>query len=148
VLSLYSFILNLNIFKPNHVAVCIGTKWLLNYLYADSVCCLPARMENSRQSLQVWTCPRITRAHLLPSVYQFASRIWAVDMWLNERIRNFIEDLQSSACLWDVHCADYKNRSKKVMRLSFLQKSTKSALSKLRKKSRFSKVSSRGSIKK
>jgi hypothetical protein len=43
-------------------------------------------------------------------------------MWLNERVLAFIEDLQSSACLWDVHCADYKTRNKKVMRLIFLQK--------------------------
>jgi len=36
-----------------------------NSLYADGVRWLPARMENSRQSLYVWTCPR---AILLPSV--------------------------------------------------------------------------------
>jgi hypothetical protein len=69
-------------------------------------------------------------------------------MWLNEGVLAFIEDLQSSTCLWDMHCADYKHRKKKkVMRLTFLQKNTKSAISKL-KKSPISNVSSGGSTKK
>jgi hypothetical protein len=44
-------------------------------LYADGVCCLTARMGNSRQSLQVWTSPRTARAHLLASMCQFTCRI-------------------------------------------------------------------------
>jgi hypothetical protein len=36
-------------------------------------------------------------------------------MWSNERVVTFAEDLQSSACLWDVYCTDYKNRNKEVM---------------------------------
>jgi hypothetical protein len=43
-------------------------------------------------------------------------------MWLNERVITFIEDLQSSACLWDVHCAKYKNRNKKGDAIDFLAK--------------------------
>jgi hypothetical protein len=31
--------------------------------WGDSVCCLPARMESSRQSQQVWTCSRAVGAH-------------------------------------------------------------------------------------
>jgi hypothetical protein len=38
-------------------------------------------------------------------------------MWSKERVFTLTEDLHSNACLWDVHCADYKNRNKKVMRL-------------------------------
>jgi hypothetical protein len=30
-------------------------------------------------------------------------------------IVTFVEDLQSNACLWEVHCADYKKHSRKVM---------------------------------
>jgi ASC-1-like (ASCH) protein len=54
-------------------------------------------------------------------------------MWSNERVVTFIEDLESNARLWDVHCADYKNRNKKGDTIIFLQKNMKSALSKLRK---------------
>ena len=34
-----------------------------NVLYSDSACCLPTGMENSRQSLLVWTCPRTVGIH-------------------------------------------------------------------------------------
>jgi hypothetical protein len=54
-------------------------------------------------------------------------------MWLHESVLAFTEDLQSSACVWDVHCADYKNRYKKGDATEFLGKNTKSAISKLRK---------------
>jgi hypothetical protein len=54
-------------------------------------------------------------------------------MWWDERFLTFIEDLQSNACLWDVHCAYYKNSDKKVVRLIFLQKNIKLPLLKLRK---------------
>ena len=40
-------------------------------------------------------------------------------MWSNERVRTSIEDLQCSACLWNVHCADYKNRNKKGGAIDF-----------------------------
>jgi hypothetical protein len=43
-------------------------------------------------------------------------------MWLNERVVTFIEHLQSSACLWDVHCANYKNHNKKSDVIDFLAK--------------------------
>jgi hypothetical protein len=43
-------------------------------------------------------------------------------MWSKERIATFIEDLQSNACLWDVHCADYKNCNKKGDAIIFLKK--------------------------
>jgi hypothetical protein len=43
-------------------------------------------------------------------------------MWSNERVLTSIEDLQSSACLWDVHCTDYKNRNKKGDVIDFLEK--------------------------
>jgi hypothetical protein len=92
------------------------------YLYADSVCCLPARMGNNRQSLQVWTCPRTVRAHLFPSMCQFTRRSCVVNTWSKERVVTFIEDLQFSACLWGVHCADCKNRNKKGDASIFLQK--------------------------
>lgn len=50
----------------------------------------------------------------------------------NESVRTFIEDLQGSAGLWNVHCADYKNRNRKGDRLIFLQKKKmKSLLPKL-----------------
>jgi hypothetical protein len=54
-------------------------------------------------------------------------------MWLNERVLAFIEDSQSSTCLWDVHCADYKSRNKKGDAIDFLKKKTKAAISKLNK---------------
>jgi hypothetical protein len=41
-------------------------------------------------------------------------------MWSNEKFRIFIEDLQSSACLWNVHCADYKNRNTISSAIDFL----------------------------
>jgi hypothetical protein len=47
-----------------------------------------------------------------------------------------------------VHYADYKNHNKNGDATDFLAKNTKSAISKLRKKSPFSKVSSGWSIKK
>lgn len=34
----------------------------------------------------------------------------------------FIEDLQCSACLWNVHCADCKNRNQKGDAIDFLAK--------------------------
>jgi hypothetical protein len=37
-----------------------------------------------------------------------------------ERIFSFAEDLQSNACLWDVRCADYKNRNKKSDATDFI----------------------------
>ena len=40
----------------------------------------------------------------------------------NERARTFIEDLQCSACLWNVHYADYKNRNRKGDAIDFLAK--------------------------
>jgi hypothetical protein len=43
-------------------------------------------------------------------------------MWLKERFLAFIEDLQSSACILDVHCADYKNHNKKGDAIDFLAK--------------------------
>jgi hypothetical protein len=62
-------------------------------------------------------------------------------MWSKERIATFIEDLQSNACLWDVHCADYKNRNKNVMRLFSCKKYEISTIE-VEKKSPVSKVSS------
>jgi hypothetical protein len=105
-------------------------------------------MENSRQILQVWTCSRTGRVHLLPSVCQFACRISAVNIWSKERIITFIEDLQSNVCLWDGHSAHYKTRNRKGEAIDFLAKNVKSALLKLRKKSAISKVSFGESIKK
>jgi hypothetical protein len=80
---------------------------------------------------------------------------------LNERFHTFIEDSQSNACVWDVHCADYKNHNKdgdaidflakkyeKGDAIDFLAKNFNSALLKLRKKSPISEVSSGESIKK
>jgi hypothetical protein len=55
-------------------------------------------------------------------------------MWLDESVLTFIEDLESSACLWDVQCADYKNRNKKGDAIDFLVKKYEIAISKLRKK--------------
>jgi len=43
-------------------------------------------------------------------------------MWLNERDFTFTEDLESIACLWDVHCAYYKNRFKSGYVTDFLAK--------------------------
>jgi hypothetical protein len=54
-------------------------------------------------------------------------------VWSNERVLPFTEDLQSTAGVWDVPCADYKNRVKKVDAIDFLAKNVKSAVSKLRK---------------
>jgi hypothetical protein len=42
-------------------------------------------------------------------------------MWSNERVLTVIEDLQSNdACLWNVHCADYKNRNNKGNAIDFI----------------------------
>jgi hypothetical protein len=51
-------------------------------------------------------------------------------MWLHERVLAFTEDIQSSACVWDVRCADCKNRNKKGDATDFLakKKNTKSAI--------------------
>jgi hypothetical protein len=38
------------------------------------------------------------------------------------RTKVFLQDLQSNACLWDVHCVDYKTVMKKAMWLMFLPK--------------------------
>ena len=45
-------------------------------------------------------------------VADFSCRREAVEVWANDRVVIFIEDLQSGVCLWDVHCADYLNRNK------------------------------------
>lgn len=68
-----------------------------NYLYADSVC-LPARMESSRQSVQIWTCPRT----LISMRSSFVCRTGAVNMWSNQRVLTFVEDLHFHARLWDM----------------------------------------------
>jgi len=39
-----------------------------------------------------------------------------------ERVFSFTEDLQSNACLWDVRCADYKNRNRKGDATDFMAK--------------------------
>jgi hypothetical protein len=43
-------------------------------------------------------------------------------MWLKARVLTSSDALQSSASLWDVHCADYKNRNKKGDTIDFLAK--------------------------
>jgi hypothetical protein len=67
---------------------------------------------------------------------------------LKERVLTFIEDLESSTCLWDVHCAGYKNRNKKGDAIDFLVKRYEISNIEVEKKSPISKVSSGGSIKK
>ena len=48
--------------------------------------------------------------------------------------RKIVEDLQSRACVWDVLCADYKNRNKKSNATGFLaKKNMNTLLLKLRK---------------
>ena len=93
----------------------------LRTLYADRFfvfvgvqCVLSAGQDGiGRQSLQVWTCWRAVVVHSYPSMsHSFICGIWAVDIRSNERVLTFVEDLQSSACLWNVHCGDYKNRNK------------------------------------
>jgi hypothetical protein len=54
-------------------------------------------------------------------------------MWSKERFVTFIEDLESNACLRDVHCADYKNLIENGDTIIFSQKHMKSALSKMKK---------------
>jgi hypothetical protein len=68
-------------------------------------------------------------------------------MWSNEGVRTFIDDLLSNACLWDGHCADYKNRNKKAIQFILLQKNIKPALMKLGNKLTISKVSFGDSLK-
>jgi hypothetical protein len=55
-------------------------------------------------------------------------------MWSNEEFLTFIEDLQSSACLWDVHCADYKTVLKKGDAIDFLARKYKISTIKVNKK--------------
>jgi len=72
-------------------------------------------MKNNRQSLQVWTRSLTVRAHsyFLQCVTSLFVAFEAVNTSSKERVFNFTEDVQSNACLWDVRCADYKNRNKK-----------------------------------
>jgi hypothetical protein len=69
----------------------------------------------------------------------------------NERFLTFVEDLQSHASLWGVHCAEYKNCRKKKKRgdvINLIAKNMNSLLLKLKKKLPPSKVSSGESTKK
>jgi hypothetical protein len=43
-------------------------------------------------------------------------------MWSNDRVLTVIEDLQSSARLWNENFADYKNRNKKGDAIDFIAK--------------------------
>lgn len=45
----------------------------------------------------------------------------------------FVEDLQSHACLRDVHCAEYKNRNKKGDDVSLIGKNMNTLLLKSKK---------------
>jgi hypothetical protein len=68
-------------------------------------------------------------------------------MWSNEGVLTLIEDLQSNACLWDVPCADYKNRNKKGDAIDFLATKYEISSTEAEKKSEISKVSFEDSIK-
>jgi hypothetical protein len=96
---------------------CTQTK----YLYADSVCCLQARMEKSRQSLQLWTCSRTARVHLLHSVCQFTCRIWALNRWSDERGLTFLLRIYSPVHVCEIRTVPTTKTSiKNVMWLIFL----------------------------
>jgi hypothetical protein len=81
-------------------------------------------------------------------MFQFTCGILAGNVWSNERVVTFIKDLQSSACLWDMHYTDYKNCNKKCDAIDFLAKKYESSTTDIEKKSPISKVSFREGIKK
>jgi hypothetical protein len=54
-------------------------------------------------------------------------------MWSNERVLTVVEDLQSHACLWDVHCAEYKNRNKNGDAISLIAKKLKLIITEVEK---------------
>jgi hypothetical protein len=126
-------------------SVCCPKVWecprTVEELYADNLsvrgqCLLSASYDEKQQTksvgLNVFSYSQRTPTSFNVSV--FTCRILPVIVWSNERVLTFIENLQSSACLWDVHCADYKNRNKKGDAMDFLaKKNMKSALLKLRK---------------
>jgi hypothetical protein len=49
-------------------------------------------------------------------------------MGSNEGFLTFMGDVQSNACLLNVHCAGSNTRNKRVIQLVFLQENMKSAL--------------------
>lgn len=91
-----------------------------NVLYVDSVCLLPAWLENGKVCSSGWV--RVLSALILIS---FSVSFFFVEFARLTRrkifILYFIENLQSCTCLWNAHCADYKNRNKKGDAIDFFE---------------------------
>ena len=72
---------------------------------------LPGHVQSIRMSAN---CPRTVRIQSLQVL------TGALNKWSSGRERIVMEGLQSSTCLWNAHCAEYKNRNTRVKAIDYL----------------------------